>query len=75
MRVPAAFQCVHDYCKLEDGKYIMQGNTDTGPVEELNLGLERTVIPPSLINTLNADQSDNQGRCGQCKSYEASTEP
>ena len=53
----------------------MKGNTDTGPVEQLGLNLKRVVIPTSIINTFDADASDNQGRCDQCASDEASTDP
>ena len=33
----------------------------------------RVLIPPGLINTMNLKASNYQGRCGQCKPYEAST--
>ena len=51
---------------------IEKGNTDTGPVEEL--GLERIVIPPGLVNTIHAEKSARQGRCGTCLKNEITTQ-
>ena len=70
----APFQCIHDKCIFEKGQYIIKGNTDTGPVESLGIGLKRIVIPPSLIDTHDPIASENQGRCGQCKSNEVTTD-
>ena len=71
----AAYQCIHDNCPAELGHYIKKGNSDTGPVEYHLPGVSRVVLPPSIVNTADQLASNYQGRCNQCLTNEASTEP
>lgn len=56
------YQCKMDKCATKDGKFVRKGD----------LGTKNSKKKPWDYNTFSASKSDNQGRCGTCKSYEKS---
>lgn len=52
--------CKYDKCDIADGKYVNKGD------------LKGRKVYDDKGTTFKADDSSDQGRCGQCKNYEIS---
>jgi len=52
--------CKYDKCDISDGKFVSKGD------------LKGRKVYDDKGTTFKADDSSDQGRCGQCKNYEIS---